>query len=470
MFKILKVWDARLYERYLTLEKNVKAKSNSFYDAYLDLLEQFVTYVLTREAALPEKRKTCGELLRQEATREVFCARMGLPLEVYNKMGDYVLKINAHKHKGEKHVQLETVLSYMRLLYGVVARVAVTWGEATLAFDEMYFCNLFGSFERDNQLLWEQLNALRAELEEYATRGMAEEERDAYAATGGEGLAGLALEEQNEELKRQIALLTDIKQGLDRRLSSIEEGQREILHAVRSITQEQERARVATVKRAQPSPPPITLAQFAKGSAQAHIWLGTAQEFENKQKRALILLLSLIGVMVLSTIVTSIGFHIYSTYTFFENIYLILVVCMTIYIHGAKRVYDTATLQNRCMFTFVPTRDGIWRMGNKKTKYKVLLVLSCIGSALNIVCVFGDLLENIKLGFLIVVLELGVLVLSIVANHFASDFFEDYLFVGLKARVAMPGVSQVLIYSPLENKLYTKEDFQKRFASLKLPL
>ena len=42
MFKHLHEIDYKLYERYLTLEKNIKAASNSFYDAYLDLQEQFV--------------------------------------------------------------------------------------------------------------------------------------------------------------------------------------------------------------------------------------------------------------------------------------------------------------------------------------------------------------------------------------------------------------------------------------------
>ena len=42
MFKHLQEIDYKLYERYLTLEKNIKAGSNSFYDAYLDLQEQFV--------------------------------------------------------------------------------------------------------------------------------------------------------------------------------------------------------------------------------------------------------------------------------------------------------------------------------------------------------------------------------------------------------------------------------------------
>ncbi len=37
MFAYLKMVDERLYSRYLTVERNVKAASNSFYDSYLDM-------------------------------------------------------------------------------------------------------------------------------------------------------------------------------------------------------------------------------------------------------------------------------------------------------------------------------------------------------------------------------------------------------------------------------------------------
>lgn len=35
----------RVYERYITVERNIKAASNSFYDSYLDLLEEPVKAV-----------------------------------------------------------------------------------------------------------------------------------------------------------------------------------------------------------------------------------------------------------------------------------------------------------------------------------------------------------------------------------------------------------------------------------------
>ena len=48
MFEFLKQLDERLYVRYQTLERNIKAASNSFYDSFLDLQEQFIKFVIAR--------------------------------------------------------------------------------------------------------------------------------------------------------------------------------------------------------------------------------------------------------------------------------------------------------------------------------------------------------------------------------------------------------------------------------------
>ena len=41
MFGFLDRIDHNLYESYMTLERNIKARGNSFYDSYLDLQEHF---------------------------------------------------------------------------------------------------------------------------------------------------------------------------------------------------------------------------------------------------------------------------------------------------------------------------------------------------------------------------------------------------------------------------------------------
>ena len=465
MFNILAVWDKRLYERYLTLERNIKAKSNSFYDAFLDLQEDFLRYVLEREGVTLEKRKTCGELLRLEQVKGIFCDHMGLPLEIYNKMGDYVLKINAHKHKGEKHISLETVLSYTRLFHTVLSRVATTWQDTLPNYDEEYFVNIFAQFEKENRLLWQQLTALQAELESYTTAGMEDAERAAYETlTQTVPSQDLDFETQNHALLSQISSLKDLKLGILSRLSSLEAGQQQILAAVEGLSHNQT---VRTPKSvAKPAP---TLAEFVRGGSQAYIFMETQNGFQKEKKRCIILLLALMGAILLATIVSTASLGIYSTYSFFENMYFVCVACMLAHILRTKRVYPTLEMKGRSPFLFHATREGILLMGKQKKRYKVFLILSCIGAVLNVICSLTDLMGESKYKFFVFVFEVAVFVLSFVANYFVTDFFYGYLIVGIRTRLHT-GEVQTIFYSPTNNTLMTQADFNSKFQNLKLPL
>lgn len=78
MFEFLANIDNRLFERYLTLERNVKAASNSFYDSYLAMLEQFVKTVLETEGIENNKHDTCGAALRRNEVKDLFINTFGI--------------------------------------------------------------------------------------------------------------------------------------------------------------------------------------------------------------------------------------------------------------------------------------------------------------------------------------------------------------------------------------------------------
>ena len=50
--------------RFLTMETNIKSKSNSYYDSYLDLLEGTIKYILDDLNIQYDKSKTCGYIIR----------------------------------------------------------------------------------------------------------------------------------------------------------------------------------------------------------------------------------------------------------------------------------------------------------------------------------------------------------------------------------------------------------------------
>ena len=219
MFKFLENIDHNLYERYLTLERNIKARSNSFYDSYLDLQEHFVKFILAGQAFEIKVQETCGAILRKAEIREYFMETLQIDEYTYNKMQDYTLKVNAHKHKGEKTVQIETVVNYLRVFYNAASAYANSKAIDADGFDANYYISIFGIFEKENSDLRSEMLQLKEELATSVEEGKL---KDSDIATyqgllSQSELDKLSLEEQNAELHKQISKLKDIK------LSSMED-------------------------------------------------------------------------------------------------------------------------------------------------------------------------------------------------------------------------------------------------------
>lgn len=219
MFKHLQEIDYKLYERYLTLEKNIKAGSNSFYDAYLDLQEQFVKGVAVFCGFDIKAKETCGELLRRENIKNFFKDVLRVDDFTYTKMQDYTLKVNAHKHKGEKNIQIDTIVSYMKIIYDATIAFAIYKKVEINEFDANYFISIFGAFEKENTALKTEMIKLKEELLVSVESGkLKDSDIDAYRSLLSQSeIEKLDLEEQNQELHRQISKLKDIK------LSSMED-------------------------------------------------------------------------------------------------------------------------------------------------------------------------------------------------------------------------------------------------------
>ena len=213
MFTCLKAISLNLYERYLTVERNIKARSNSFYDSYLDLQEQFIKLVLAEQAFEIKVQETCGAILRKDDVRAYFLEGLGIDEYTYNKMQDYTLKVNAHKHKGEKTVQIETIVNYLRVFYNAVSTYAQSKSITVDNFDANYYISIFAIFEKENADLKNEMELLREELATSVETGkLKDSDIAAYRSLlSVRDLEKLSMEEQNRELQRQISKLKDIK-------------------------------------------------------------------------------------------------------------------------------------------------------------------------------------------------------------------------------------------------------------------
>ena len=222
-----------MYQSYLTIERNVKAGSNSFYDSYLDLQEQFVKVVALDCGIEFGVRDSVGQLLRNATLRTYFLETLGVEEYTYNKMQDYTLKVNEHKHKGEKNIQVETIVNYMRVIFDTTSAYARKKGVGVGEFDGNYFIENFGCLERENAKLKSEMDSLKEELAVSVEQGKLKDS-DILAYKGllsSAELDKLSLEEQNAELQRQISKLKDIK------LSSMEEKLNKTIDLLNELTE-----------------------------------------------------------------------------------------------------------------------------------------------------------------------------------------------------------------------------------------
>ena len=233
MFKHLQEIDIKLYERYLTVEKNIKSASNSFYDAYLDLQEEFVKMVASVFDCQIVGRETCGDLLKKEDVKQAFLSILNVDNHVFDKMQDYTLKVNAHKHKREKNIQIDTIVNYMRIVFDVTTAFATYKNIEAEGFEANYFVEMFGEYEKENASLKLEMNKLRGELSASVESGKLKDcDILAYKSLVSQTeIEKLGLEDQNRVLHKQISKLKDIK------LSSMEEKLNRTIDLLNQLTE-----------------------------------------------------------------------------------------------------------------------------------------------------------------------------------------------------------------------------------------
>lgn len=213
------IFNDALTMRFNTLIGNIKAKSNSFYDAYLDLLEATIKYFLEEHGVVYDNTRTCGFLVKDEGVKTFLIEQLKLDDYTYNKLPDYIKKCNDHKHKKEKTLGIDSIINYLKVYFDLVNYYIDFIRGVRVEFDAEYFTSIYGETERLNREYIEEVLKLKDELKEsYETRKLSEQDLVRYKSLAKmKDIELLSLDEQNKLLQAQIDVLKDIK------ISSMEE-------------------------------------------------------------------------------------------------------------------------------------------------------------------------------------------------------------------------------------------------------
>ena len=213
MINDLNYFDNSIVGRYRTVERNIKSKSNSFYDSFLDLLENTIKRILNLEEVDYDEKYTCGTLLREDRIVDFFKQKVAVDDYTYTKCKDYIAKVNRHKHFNEHMISIETVVTYMKVYHNLVSDYLYYKGKSCSDFNADYFNSIYGLTERENKELINEVGRLKADLESLSKENKLSAEDNAIykALISAQEMQNLSLEDQNTELRNQLNKLKDIK-------------------------------------------------------------------------------------------------------------------------------------------------------------------------------------------------------------------------------------------------------------------
>ena len=230
----MKLFTESLTSRFDTLKGNIKSKSNSFYDSYLDLLEATIKYFLDENDIEYDESRTCGHIVKEENVKSFLTITLKLDDYTYNKLPDYIKKCNDHKHKKEKTLGIDSIINYLRVYYNLINYYITYINGTNILFDADYFSSIYGETERLNNEYKEEVLRLKDELKEaYENNKLSEQDLENYKSLLSiKEIEFLNLDEQNQHLQKQISLLKDIK------LNSLEEKLNKALEMLTNLNED----------------------------------------------------------------------------------------------------------------------------------------------------------------------------------------------------------------------------------------
>ncbi len=218
MFEFISSLGEEISSRYQTLIRDIKSKSSSFYDAYLDLQEASIKAIIDLYAIKYDETRTCGYLLRNEEIKRLFIDTLKVPQDIYETIGDRTLKVNRHKHRKQGHLTLDSIIAFMKTYHKFMSICC----KSNESFESDYFHSIFGEYEMVNKALRQERDDIVSELEELAKeKRLTDEQLRQYKEALAENESDKdELTEQNEALLQGISLLKSLKLSvLDQKLN-----------------------------------------------------------------------------------------------------------------------------------------------------------------------------------------------------------------------------------------------------------
>ena len=402
MFKFLFDLDPRLFERYQTLERNVRAESDSFYDSYLALLEHLVRYICSELEISENERESCGNLLGKPALK-AYMLSIGVEDNTYEKLKDYTRKINKHKHSNQNTATMEQVLNYLAVLHAFGGKYAQSREITVTPFDSRYYLELFGSYERDSK-------------------------------------------ELKGEMKNVDSRLDSIEQMLGEMKSNKGSEPQVVIH---KTTEDLRRE----------------LIDFVKKSEQHFHYYGKHEDFLSEKRVVRIMALITSVLLLISSLFTLIGADGFDLGIWLRFLWIILCLIIVINVSLVGFKAESWKFLSRTYDDVDIGADMIARKTlKKKWSYRWIPKIVVVCSIWDILIVITECTLPVLI-ILALVFEVAFIVCMFVTLTKCYDFFDSYMvlcFTGFNQRFE----EVTVVYDELTQRWYTENEFAERFSAM----
>ena len=204
-----------LYKRYQTVEGNIRAASNSFFESVLALMEAYLKFLLDRENIFyDENYDTFLALLKNDNVKK-FLDKF-VSEKVVNSSIEVAKVINGHKHNNELIINSQIVVDYMNIFYMFSYPYYVEKFNASdpNEFDKDYFIELYDSSNKE----LEKIKKQKEELEKSLLRGnsgkLTDENFEKVLEISKMNIDNMDRAQAAESLLYAVSTLQNIKQSM----------------------------------------------------------------------------------------------------------------------------------------------------------------------------------------------------------------------------------------------------------------
>ena len=202
------------------------------------------------------------------------------------------------------------------------------------------------------------------------------------------------------------------------------------------------------------------LQTFLKQAKKSWMWFGNNAEFRKWKMLAIISLLILLIVGLATTIVSSICFKLYSTFTLFENAWMIFGIIYLVYAAKAQRIYEVNALAANSSTKYEKDNLGMTFARKEKVVFRIFKWLAIISVVCNIIAIWAGMgKSNQVLATVMEVLFLGAIVFAYFMN---LNLFAQYSIIYVEGHNLTTKERVVLVLPPGAKGLMPEEEFKKK--------